>query len=96
MVDTGACCTILTTKWCETHGIQVYPKKPAFSVTVANGSKVPIVGSASFKVRLSPSLELELEDVAVQQNNNCSALLGVDVLQGRIGVLGPATIRLGT
>ena len=80
MVDTGACCTVLTTKWCETHGIQVHPKKPAFSVTAANGSEVPIVGSASFKVRLSPSLELELEDVAVQQNNNCLALLGVDKL----------------
>ena len=96
MVDTGACCTVLTTKWCETHGIQVHSKKPAFSVTAANGSEVPIVGSASFRVRLSPSLELELEDVAVQQNSNCSALLGVDVLQGRVGVLGPATIRLGS
>ena len=40
-------------------------------------------------------LELELEDVAVQQNSNCLALLGVDVLQGRFGVLGPATICLG-
>ena len=53
------------------------------------------MGLASFKVRLSPSLELELEDVAVQQNSNCLALLGVDVLQGRIGMLGPATIHLG-
>ena len=95
MFDTGACCTVLTTKRCETHDIQVHPKKPAFLVTVANGSEVPIMGLASFKVRLSPSLELELEDVALQQNSNCSALLGVDVLQGRIGVLGPATIRLG-
>ena len=56
---------------------------------------MPIVGSASFKVRLSPLLELELEDVAVQQNSNCLALLGVDVLQGRIGMLGLAIIRLG-
>ena len=66
MVDTGACCTVLTTKWYETHGIQVHPKKPAFSLTVANGLEVPIMGSASFKVRLSPSLELELKDVVVQ------------------------------
>ena len=65
MVDTGACCTVLTTKWCETHGIEVNPKKRAFQVTAANGSEVPIVGSASFKARLSPSLEVELDDVAV-------------------------------
>ena len=65
MVDTGACCTILTTKWCETHGIEVNPKKPAFQVMAANGLEVPIVGSASFKARLSPSLEVELDDVAV-------------------------------
>ena len=71
MVGTGACCTVLTTKWCETHGIQVHPRKPALLVTVANGSEVPIVASASLKVRLSPSLELKLEDVVVQQNSNC-------------------------
>ena len=80
MVDTGACCTVLTTKWCETHGIEISPQKPAFQVTAANGSEVPIVGSASFRVRLSPSLEVDLDGVAVQQNNSCSALLGMDVL----------------
>ena len=95
MVDTGACCTVLSTKWCETHGIQVHSKKPAFLVTAANGSEVPIMGSASFKVRLSPSLKLELEDVVVQQNSNCLALLGEDILQGRIGMLGQAAICLG-
>ena len=54
---------------------------------MANGSEVPIMGSASFKVGLSPSLEVELEDVAVQQNRNCSALLGIDVLKGHSGTL---------
>ena len=43
--------------------------------------KCPSWDRPASKSDSAPSLELELEDVVVQQNSNCSALLGVDVLQ---------------
>ena len=80
MVDTGATITILTKKWCEVHSVPIRNNAQALSATAANGSSIPIIGTASFKIRLSPSLELELEGVAVQGGSTYNALLGMDVL----------------
>ena len=95
MVDTGASITILSQKWCAVHGVQVMTTKNKPSVYAANGTAISITGTASFTLRLSPSLEIDLADVAVQDcGDYYSALLGMDVLSGRKGVLGPAEIKL--
>ena len=62
-------------------------------VQAANGQPLNIVGTASFTIRLSPSLEMDLEGIAVHgMQGSCAALIGMDLLNGRKGVLGPTSI----
>ena len=64
-------------------------------VQAANGQPLNIVGTASFTIRLSPSLEMDLEGVTVHGvQGSCAALIGMDLLNGRKEVLEPASIAL--
>ena len=64
-------------------------------VQAANGQPPNIVGTAPFTIRLSPSLEMDLEGVIVHNAQaSCAALIGTDLLNGQKGVLGPALIAL--
>ena len=95
MVDTGATVSLVTKKWCETHEVDYMPVKNHPVVQTANGQPLNIVGTASFTIRLSPSLEMDLEGVIVHDvHRSCVALMGMDLLNGRKGVLGPALIVL--
>ena len=46
-------------------------------------------------LQLTPTLEMDLENVAVLDAQFYQALIGCDLLQGKAGVLGPATIQMG-
>ena len=66
-------------------------------VQAANGQPLNVVGTASFTIRLSPSLEMDLEGITVHDiQGSCKALIGMDMLNGRKGVLGPALIILAS
>ena len=61
-------------------------------LNAANGTPLAVVGSVSFTVCLSPTLEMDLEGVAVQELEGYLAFLGTDVLIGKAGILGAAEI----
>ena len=66
-------------------------------VQAANGQTLNVVVTASFTIRLYPSLEMDLEGVTVKDiQGNCAALIGMDLLNGRKRVLGPASITLAS
>ena len=93
MVDTGATVSLITKKWCETHEVDYMPVENHPLVQAANGQPLNVVGTASFTIRLSPSLEIDLEGVTVHDvQGSCAALIGMDLLNGQKGVLGPASI----
>ena len=56
MVDMGDTVSLVTQKWCETHEVDYTPAKNHPVVQAANGQPLNVVGTASFTVRLSPSL----------------------------------------
>ena len=45
-------------------------------------------------MQLSPTLEIDLADVVVSEGEFYQCLLGMDILAGKPGVLGPATITV--
>ena len=66
MVDTGAALTVLLDAWCKALNIPIDTRSRP-RVRAADDKDLPILGTASFTARLSPSLELELAKVAVQK-----------------------------
>ena len=95
MVDTGATVSLVTKKWCETHEMDYTPVKNYPVVQATNGQPLNVVGTASFTIRLSPSLEMDLEGVTVHDvQGSCVALIGMDLLNGQKGVLVPTSIIL--
>ena len=83
MVDTGATVSLVTKKWCETHEVDYVPVKDHPVVQVANGLPLKVVGTASFTIRLSLSLEIDLEGVTVHDvQRSCAVLIGMDLLNG--------------
>ena len=66
MIDTGAGLTLLTKKWCQVHNVVYDQPTQVPDAHGANGSVITIIGTVpSLTIRLSPSLELELENMAV-------------------------------
>ena len=90
MVDTGAAVTIVTEKWAAAHGRRTTPGK--IQIRGAGGANVETLGTATFTVQVSPTLELDLSDVVVSVGDFYQALIGRDILGGKPGVLGPAQI----
>ena len=83
MLDTGATVSLVTKKWCETHEVDYMPVENHPLVQAANGQPLNVVGTASFTIRLSPSLEIDLEGVTVHDvQGSCAALIGMDLLNG--------------
>ena len=69
------------------------PAKNHLIVQAANVQPLNMVGIATFTVRLSPSLEIDLKGVTVHNvPGSCATQKGIDLLNGRKGVLGPASI----
>ena len=67
--------------------MEYVPVKNHPVVQAANGQPLNMVGTALFTVRLSPSLEIDLEGVAVHDvPGSCLALIGMDLLNGQKGV----------
>ena len=91
MVDTGAAVTIVTEKWATAHGLRITPGKK-IQIRGAGGANVETLGTATFTVQVSPTLELDLSDVVVSVGDFYQALKGGDVLRGKSGILGPAQI----
>ena len=60
MVDTGATIYLVTKKWCVTHGVEYVSVKSHLEVQTTNSQPLNVVGTASFTVRLSLSLEIDL------------------------------------
>ena len=84
MVDTGATVPPITKKWCETHEVDYMPVKNCPVVQTANGHPLNLVGTASFTVKFSPSLEIDLEGVIVHDvQGSCAVLIGMDLLNGQ-------------
>ena len=66
-------------------------------IQATNGQPLNVVGTASFTIRLSLSLEIDFERVTVHDVQGSSAgLVGMDLLNGQKGVLGPASITLAS
>ena len=95
MVDTGAAVTIVTEKWAAAHGLRVVPGKK-IQIRGAGGANVETLGTATFTVQVSPTLELDLSDVVVSVGDFYQALIGGDILGGKPGVLGPAQIVMSS
>ena len=88
MVDTRATVSLVNKKWCETHEVDYAPVKYHPVVQATNGQLLNVVVTASYTIRLSPSLEIDLEGVIVYDvQGSCMTLLGMDLLNGRKGVL---------
>ena len=45
-------------------------------------------------LQLSPTLEVDVTDVTVSSGDFYQALLGCDLLKGKPGILGPATLKM--
>ncbi len=93
MVDTGAAVTIVTTAWAEAHGLKV-KEGHNFAVRSASGEGMKIQGTTSFTVQITPMLELDLANITVQEGSFYQGLLGMDVLAGKAGVMGPAILKM--
>ena len=91
MIDTGAGITLVTKGWAEAHGLRIQAPLPT-SVYGAAGQQVDVVGTVSFTVQLSPTLEMDVANVSVSAGSFYQALVGCDLLAGKPGVLGPALI----
>ena len=68
LVDTGAGITLVTKTWAEAHGLKISAPLPT-SVYGAAGQAVDVVGTTSFTVQLSPTLELDVANVSVSSGS---------------------------
>jgi predicted aspartyl protease len=93
MVDTGAAVTMVTKRWAELHGLKVSNDKRV-TIRGAGGQNVEVIGTTAFTVQLAPTLEMDVADVVVSEGELYQALLGGDLLKGKPGILGPATITM--
>ncbi len=64
------------------------------AVRGAAGHDVEVLGTTSFNLQLSPTLEVDLANVVVSEGEFYQCLLGMDILAGKPGTLGPATITV--
>ncbi len=94
MVDTGAAVTLVTKRWAEAHGLKVSPTS-GVAIKGAAGHAVEVVGTTSFTVQLAPTLEVDVAGVTVSAGDFYQALLGCDLLNGKRGILGSATVVMG-
>lgn len=95
MIDTGAAVTLVSRKWAEAHGLPITPTS-GVQIVGAGGSPVQVVGTTSMAVRLTRSLEVDVSNVTVSEGKTYQALFGMDLLNGRPGVLDPASLRLSS
>jgi predicted aspartyl protease len=91
MVDTGAAVTIMTEKWATAYGLRIMLGKN-IQIRGGGGANVKTLGTTTFTVQVSPTLELDLSDVVVSVGVFHQALIGGDILVGKPGVLGSARI----
>ncbi len=68
LVDTGAGITLVTKAWAEAHGLKISAPLPT-SVYGAAGQAVDVVGTTSFTVQLSPTLEIDVANVSVSSGS---------------------------
>ena len=64
MVDIGVAITLLMKKWVDAHGLTI-KEKAAEYISGANSTVVKIVGTTSMILLLAPTLEIDVENVAV-------------------------------
>ena len=95
MLDTGAALTLVSTKWAASHGLKTTEGK-ALEVKGAGGSNITVLGVTAFTIQLTPTLELDLSNVAVSEGDFYQCLLGGDILGGKPGILGPATVQMSS
>ena len=93
MVDTGAAVSVVSTAWAEAHGLKITQGKK-INIRGAGGATIPTAGSTSFTIQLTPTLEVDLANVVVAEGKSYQCLLGGDILGGKPGILGPATIYM--
>jgi hypothetical protein len=68
MLDTGASLTLVTQKWANDHGLRVTPAKQ-LAVKGAGGAGIQVLGVTAFTIQLTPTLELDLTNVAVSEGD---------------------------
>lgn len=85
--------TLVSRKWAEAHGLPITATS-GVQIVGAGGSPVQVVGTTSMSVRLTRSLEVDVTNVTVSEGKTYQALFGMDLLNGRPGVLDPASLRL--
>ena len=93
IVDMGAAITLLMKKWVDAHGLAV-KEKVAEYISGANGTSIKIVGATIMTLLLTPTLELDVSNVAICSGNFYQGLLGCDFLCGYNKALSMATITL--
>ena len=64
MLDTGASLTLVT----QNHGLRVTEAKQ-LAVKGAGGAGIQVLGVAVFTIQLTPTLELDLTNVAVSEGD---------------------------
>ena len=93
MIDTGASITLVSKTWAEAHGLKI-TEVQGVRIRGAAGQAIEVIGTTSFTAQLSPSLEIDVTDVAVSNGTFYQCLMGCDMLRGKSGILGPATITM--
>lgn len=94
MIDTGAAVTVVTKAWADAHGLRVSAPS-GVSIRGAGGMELSVVGTTSMTLQLSATLEVDVTEVTVSAGSFYQGLLGCDILYGKPGILGPATVQLG-
>ncbi len=94
MIDTGAGITLVTRAWAVAHNLKI-SSPPSTQVKGASGQEVKVVGTTQMTLQLAPTLEIDVANVAVSEGSFYQALLGCELLEGKTGILGPATISMG-
>ena len=91
MVDTGAAVTLVTKAWAVAHGLKI-SSPPGISINGASGQSVEVVGTTQMTIQLTPTLEVDVNNVTVSSGDFYQGLLGCDLLKGKPGILGAATV----
>ena len=91
MLDTGAALTLVSAKWATSHGLKTTEGK-ALEVKGAGGSNITVLVVTAFTIQLTPTIELDLSNIALSEGDFYQCLLGGEILGGKPGILGPATV----
>ena len=93
MVDMGAAIILLAKKWTDAHSLTMKEKVPEY-ISGTTGTMVSIVGTTSMALLLVPTLELDMDNIAICLGDFYQGLLRCDLLCRHNEAFGVVTITL--